>query len=312
MTFAPTDEQLYIQELFRTGGSAARSCQRWHRKDQHPAAARGDPRGAEPHRFVSRRQKKLIADEAGRKSGSRVTASTAHSLAFRGLRGMVLAPVLDKLRIGKIPFSTTAHALGISPLSFLLLDEAPDCQPTGTLVRMAGGETKPIEQVRVGDRVVSYFAEHAAIRMRGKPVINVATRRHNGELIRVETESGLTTRYTPEHITFAKVGPGGFEGGKKLVYLMRRGDKYRVGITSPYHGGGGQRRSSGLAARMHEEGGDAMWVLGAYDTKAEALVEEARVSVTFGIPDIVFKEERGRSAWGAGVDRRILAQPGGI
>ncbi|WP_072814668.1 hypothetical protein [Rhodococcus zopfii] len=295
MTFAPTDEQLYIQELFRTGDPLL----------VRASAGTGKTSTllqlaeilAEQNRIgLYLAVKKLIADEAGRKSGSRVTASTAHSLAFRGLRGMVLAPVLDKLRIGKIPFSTTAHALGISPLSFLLLDEAPDCQPTGTLVRMAGGETKPIEQVRVGDRVVSYFAEHAAIRMRGKPVINVATRRHNGELIRVETESGLTTRYTPEHITFAKVGPG-FEG-KKLVYLMRRGDKYRVGITSPYHGGGGQRRSSGLAARMHEEGGDAMWVLGAYDTKAEALVEEARVSVTFGIPDIVFKEERGRSAWG--------------
>lgn len=398
MTFAPTDEQLHIQALFRTGNPLLVRAGAGTGKTS-TLLQLADILAEQDRIGLYLAFNKSIADEAGRKFGAHVTASTAHALAFRNMR-RTHSDVLEKLRMGKIPFSTTAKALNISPLSVpgadgrprlltsykvtrhvlrtverfcttadteirtnhvpsmvgldalgdrtnhdilaahivplaqrawadlqnpaghavkfshghylklwaladprigpdgaaLFLDEAQDCQPAGTVVRMVGGETKPIELVEIGDRVVSYFAQHACLKVRGKPVTNVASRRHSGELIRVETESGLTTRYTPEHITFAKVGSG-FEG-KKLVYLMRRGNKFRVGITSPYHGGGGQRRSSGLAGRMHEEGGDAMWVLAAYDTKGEALVEEARASVTFGIPDVVFNEEPGRSAWG--------------
>lgn len=116
MTFAPTDEQLYIQELFRTGDPLL----------VRAGAGTGKTSTllqlaeilAEQNRVgLYLAFNKSIADEAGRKFGSHVTASTAHSLAFRGLRGMALAPVLDKLRMGKIPFSATAQALGIAPLS---------------------------------------------------------------------------------------------------------------------------------------------------------------------------------------------------
>lgn len=116
MTFAPTDEQLYIQELFRTGDPLL----------VRAGAGTGKTSTLLQLAEILAEQNRIglylafnraIADEAGRKFGSHVTASTAHSLAFRGLRGTVLAPVLDKLRMGKIPFSTTARALGISPLS---------------------------------------------------------------------------------------------------------------------------------------------------------------------------------------------------
>lgn len=400
MTFAPTDEQLHIHSLFRTGNPLLVRAGAGAGKTT-TLLQLADILGEQGRSGLYLAFNKSIATEAGRKFPRHMMSSTAHALAFRGLRGTAHAPLLDKLEMGKVPFSVTERELGILPMTArgpdgrqrvisayqitrqvlrtveefckttdqeigphhvppmigldsrgehhnqhalvehvlplavkawrdvystsgtavkfshghylklwamirprfgpegaaLFLDEAQDCQPAGTLVQMVGGTTKPIEDIKVGDRVLTYTGQSLRLRMRGCEVATVASRQYAGDIVRVETEAGLATRYTPEHITFAKLS-GAFDS-KKLVYLMRRGDKYRVGITSAYHGTEWTRRSSGLAGRMAEERGDAMWVLGAFDTKVEALVEEARASVTFGIPDLVFHvDDRGKSAWG--------------
>ncbi|MDH6283932.1 UvrD-helicase domain-containing protein [Prescottella agglutinans] len=116
MSFAPTDEQLNIQKLFRTGNSLL----------VRAGAGTGKTSTllqladilAEQNRIgLYLAFNKSIAVEAGRKFGSHVHASTAHGLAHRQLRGGAYEPVLEKLRMGKVPFSTTERALGISPLS---------------------------------------------------------------------------------------------------------------------------------------------------------------------------------------------------
>lgn len=116
MSFAPTDEQLHIQELFRTGEPLL----------VRAGAGTGKTTTLEQLAVILNEQgrkglyvafNKSIATEAGRRFPGNVTASTAHSLAYRGLRATEHAPLLDKLRSGKIPFSVTAHELGIKPVT---------------------------------------------------------------------------------------------------------------------------------------------------------------------------------------------------
>ncbi|WP_458683261.1 UvrD-helicase domain-containing protein [Prescottella equi] len=124
MTFAPTDEQLHIQELFRSenpllvraGAGTGKTSTLLQLAD---ILAEQDRIGL----YLA--FNKSIADEAGRKFSSRVRASTAHGLAHRHLRTGAYAPVLEKLRMGKVPFSTTERALGISPISVPDTDGRP-------------------------------------------------------------------------------------------------------------------------------------------------------------------------------------------
>ena len=115
MSFAPTDEQLHIQELFRTGNPLLVRAGAGTGKTS-TLLQLADILAEQDRIGLYLAFNKAIADEAGRKFGAHVTASTAHALAFRSMRRTHSA-VLDKIRMGKIPFSATAKALNISPLS---------------------------------------------------------------------------------------------------------------------------------------------------------------------------------------------------
>jgi superfamily I DNA/RNA helicase len=104
------------------------------------------------------------------------------------------------------------------------------------------------------------------------------------------TTSESCTRVTPNHRLEVRVAQDFL--GKFVVYLMRRGDWWRIGVTvtgqKPYI-------SSGVGCRLAREGGDSAWIIGIYSSKEEALFEESRLKVIHGIPDATF-EPPGRSS----------------
>jgi len=197
-------------------------------------------------------------------------------------------------------YALTGPDLGVD---YLLLDEAQDCQPEGTVVLMSPGRgggkdaqkgrpvttyEKKIEDVKVGDRVVSHHK--SVMHLAGDEVTSVASRDYDGDLIRVETSSGKSSRYTPEHICVARIGPGFV--GKSILYLMQKGSSFRVGVTKSTHGLS-TSGCSGFAGRMFEEKGDATWVLDVFDGKQDALLAEAVTSARFGLPDMRFRSNHG-------------------
>jgi hypothetical protein len=73
---------------------------------------------------------------------------------------------------------------------------------------------------------------------------------------------------------------------KFVVYLMRRGDWWRIGMTSsghrPYFG-------TDVNTRLCAEKADGAWILGVFPTRKEALIEEAKLQGFFGIPGTIFE-----------------------
>lgn len=63
-----------------------------------------------------------------------------------------------------------------------------------------------------------------------------------------------------------------------VVYLMRRGNWWRIGMTS----------ANRLHKRLNEEGGDAIWLLGVHDNKLDAVTEEIQLQARHGITGICF------------------------
>jgi DNA helicase II / ATP-dependent DNA helicase PcrA len=106
------------------------------------------------------------------------------------------------------------------------------CLVEGTPVTMGDGSVKPIEDVRVGDDVMSCHGsgDFRPARVTGTHVA------HARLGIRIRTAGGRELVSTPEHTHFAGFRPGHVPDAH-TTYLMSRGDKgFRVGVTRTYAG----------------------------------------------------------------------------
>jgi hypothetical protein len=191
------------------------------------------------------------------------------------------------------------EAQDISPIRTALLEKhlkhdarmiavGDKCHPVGTKVTRysKNGERYEtnIEDLEIGDMVTTYRTHDCAFRNQGNVVNGKTIRPFEGELVIVTTISGEESRYTPNHICLAN-----FEShrNKHAVYLMRKGNQYRIGKCSmSYH------RASGLSARMRSESAEAIWLLDLYDTENEAFFWEQAISGKFGIPQLMFDSSK--------------------
>lgn len=167
------------------------------------------------------------------------------------------------------------------------------CQPLGTQVEVVGRigsgsrstETRSvaIENLKVGDRVVTYDNTH--LWRNGREITHVTRFRHEGDMVRVTTESGLTSSYTPKHNCIVRIDEN--LADKHVVYLMRRGDQYRIGRTRMMYSS--QHKGFGVILRGRREKADAVWILSTHDSIAEASLAEMLTQHEFNIPGVHFE-----------------------
>lgn len=183
------------------------------------------------------------------------------------------------------------------------LGRMSSCQPIGTKVKTLWGD-KNIEDLMVGESIVSYshtralrhngvtklIGRHSDIisnpdtikytspiipRKIGHPygrIINrIEKRDFVGDLVRIDTCNG-STKYTPDHRCIVKLGDA-FKD-KYLVYLMRKGNKFRVGMTAPQSYFGGRKNKNlvigyaDVRNRFNSSKADSCWILSVKDRKS--------------------------------------------
>lgn len=168
------------------------------------------------------------------------------------------------------------------------------CQPLGTKVtkvatprfgREAATHTEVnIEDLKVGDMVPSYG--NGILHRGGSEITDIVREPYADDLVVVSTPEGFVSRYTRKHHCIVRVGSELRD--KHVVYMMRRGDNYRIGMTPfTYVSAGGQ---SGLAMRGHSEGADDVWVLSLHDTRKDALTWELIFQTKYRIPSVRFSQ----------------------
>lgn len=173
----------------------------------------------------------------------------------------------------------------------VLLDE---CQPPDTMVEMAGGAPpKRIIDIAVGDRVASYRKGNVFSRLAGSRVSGKTVGHHEGRLLAVSAGERVS-RYTPNHICMARIGDA--FAGKTLLYLMKSGGRWRIGVTKDRHGTG-PGRTTGIMGRLREEAGEAAWLLAVYGSRAEAEAAEQLNSLIWRIPQVRFSNEQFWKSW---------------
>jgi len=160
------------------------------------------------------------------------------------------------------------------------------CQPAGTMVqkvveRGPGSQPAqiaevPIETLRAGDFVVSYNPYESVVRRRGREITRFGERQFDG-LMHTISAAGRVTRATPEHRFSVRLNPDA--AGKQVVYLMRRGDWWRVGRVGLFN-----TRGFGLATRLADNKAEEAWIISVHASAREAQCAEQVLSCRYGIP----------------------------
>jgi len=163
------------------------------------------------------------------------------------------------------------------------------CQPLGTLVQVSKTEQKKIEDLKIGDTVISFSSKDGAFVQKGRTVTGITRRPYSGKMIRVESER-KTSRYTPNHYVRVLMEP---LADTHVVYLMEKFGKFRVGKTVFR----GNTKNSGFLLRMRQEQADNVWILKTFVTKKEALFYEAQISFQYNLPMITFSPVNSGSVW---------------
>ncbi len=171
------------------------------------------------------------------------------------------------------------------------------CLVRGTRVRMADGTNRPIEDIAVGDRVLSNYGSGD---FRPARVERAFCTEGRTEGVAITLASGRRLVSTPEHVHFAGYRVG-LTPDLHATYLMwRAGRGFRVGTTRTYSRGQ-VKPKLGLSVRRTSEGADAAWVIGLHASDADAREQEAITSLRYGLPTLPFRARKTRADVGGSV-----------
>ena len=179
----------------------------------------------------------------------------------------------------------------------IAVGDEKQCQPAGTKILMDDGSEKNIEDIQIGDTVVTYSSSrgtflHYKTYSRGGNIVHRGCKvlakeeRYVDKTVRIKTSSGKESEYSLEHICYAKLDYEGFDE-VFCTYLMEdEKGRFRVGKTNIKQRG--SHSGFGLKMRMRNEGCVNAWILDTFDTDRDAYLMEQIVSYKFGIPQICF------------------------
>jgi DNA helicase-2/ATP-dependent DNA helicase PcrA len=174
--------------------------------------------------------------------------------------------------------------------NLMVVGDEDQCLVEGTLVTMGDGSQRPIEQVRVGDEVLSCFGSGVF-----KPSsVTDAFKAEASYGIKISTASGREIVSTSQHTHFA-----GYRNGLMpdmyMTYAMRRhGVGFRVGMTRTLIDRRG-RSVAGVHMRAMQQRADAAWVVTTRPSEQEARVAEAVLAANHGIPTLPFMASSART-----------------
>lgn len=171
-----------------------------------------------------------------------------------------------------------------------VVGDARQCHPAGTTLVTQLGDVAiesldpNLHILRSLDRANSVPLGARANRTPSSWTFEVSSRPYSGTLIRLHS-AGRVLDVTPDHVCLARWKQEAWTAtGTKVLYLMQKGDWFRIGVGAlNYYGS-----NFGPKSRLRSEGADAVWVLDVYPDQRSALIAEAVLAANFGLPMTTF------------------------
>ena len=184
--------------------------------------------------------------------------------------------------------------------NLMVVGDDAQCLVEGTLVTMADGSLRPIEEVAAGDEVLSWLWQRRL--PAGTRHVRASARTDGPTASRSDRRRARTDLALPSTCISPATGSGMTAPSLHVTYLMWRRDKgCRVGTTRTYTRGQ-TRPIMGLSLRVNTERADAGWVVSTHASESEARKAEAILSLRYGLPTLPFvraKERESRTPWSA-------------
>ena len=179
--------------------------------------------------------------------------------------------------------------------SVTVVGDALQCQPAGTLVTMSDMTVKRIEDLNIGDYLLTYVPREGRyvrnlrytsgnVNRYTKRVVGISTH-YATNIVKLSTEH-FSSCYTKDHITYAKIHHEGNEKAHVTYLMSNNRGWYRVGSTKLFLSSQGS--AFGPRLRLQSEKGDRVWILGVYQSAQEAWLNEQLVAYKFRIPQVTW------------------------
>ncbi len=168
------------------------------------------------------------------------------------------------------------------------------CLVKNTLVKMSDGSEKKIQNVKVGESVLSSFG---AGNFRAAKVTDQFQRSRVGQMVSIHLRSGKIIQSTPEHTHFAGYVLGETPQQHFLYLMYKEGVGYRIG-TSQVYTNGQVKPVLGFKQRALHERADALWIIRAHSNENEARMDETLTSLQYGLPTLPFVPRKGKAVNG--------------
>ena len=168
----------------------------------------------------------------------------------------------------------------------LFFGERFQCQPEGTKILMANGLTKDIKRIKVGDEVVSYnirkttYSGYKSKNSSNNCVVTGVEHHFEDKFIKITTENGLTSTYTPEHICLVKYNCLKYPKVWGVILMQNDFGMFFIGRAVLYS----NRTFYGMDRRLKMNGCKRGWLLSIQFDESHALIEVERMRQTYSIP----------------------------
>ena len=172
----------------------------------------------------------------------------------------------------------------------LIAGDDDQCQPAGTMVETITGPVDIADLNERVDKVLSYSRNDKAVygKRNNGYSFTKAKRWYEGTLYTVSTTEHQT-RCTDNHKWLVQWTQGAKQSGVCAVYLMQKGNRWRVGWCQLFRADGCLH----VNVRANIERADRVWILDVFQDKEKAAAHESYVATQYGLPLIPFvgKEE---------------------
>jgi|GEM_PF-2037623 len=175
--------------------------------------------------------------------------------------------------------------------SLFAVGDLDQCQPAGTMIETTTG-FKSIETLDQNKDELYSYCKHDAMVYGGHNKgykFQKSMRVFSGLLYTVES-GGNSTKCTGNHKWYVKWSKDIKNTGSNIVYLMKRGDRYRIGWCQLFKKE--KINSFHLSVRSRLEKADASWIIKIFDNKKDASIWESILSCEYGIPTITFEDKK--------------------
>jgi len=202
--------------------------------------------------------------------------------------------LIDEVQdLDPIQFRIINLLCSICNASLFSVGDDSQCQPAGTMVETLNGP-KPIEKLNPERDELYVYDKHAAMVYGGHNKgykFKIASRIFTGNMYEVSA-NGASTKCTPNHKWQVKWSDYGRDLKWNVVYLMRQGNRFRIGWCQLFRGSGknNEKKAFHLWQRARLEKADSVWVLRVFDNKKDASIWESILSTKYSIPTITFEE----------------------